>query len=391
MIVSTQIVNYFIGKLSAFSRLFDDPLQHIDCMQKNKITPLVLWSIVVQLRKSEKRSDLPRNGTDWTVYNDPDANGVEFKDRLFFIDAFPKSKKIADTKFEVLTLSSSARRYSEIRYEIKDIDSKINKLTAANRSANITNLTNRKKELEREILLFDLQVKSMQFVTLNTELEKLYLEESTYYRDNQLINSRLITYEEFADKLSKTFEIHGIKTCEQRANFIAQTYHETQRYGTTREKNPQNPYEGGTLNFFGRGLIQLTHDYNYLEYYASVDPSKKKYFNEYMQYRSGTNQGVTEFQENNVKSSLIDDTVIEELKEFSSSISSSIQLSCDAAGWFWEKNKINDEVKSRDANLVSRKINDAETAVKLQLRKDYTSAVVALFDFTKCDCKIKQP
>ena len=381
MTVSTEIVNFLIARLNDLFRSFNKPKDHINCMEKKDIAALDLWSIVVKLRKSEKMSNLLRNGEDWTVYNNPDQDLVEIKDRLFFIDPFKKSKEITETEDQISELMKDVKRFLEIKAEITRIQNQIAHSSAADK----VNLEKKIRDLQKEIVLFELEDKSILFIELNKNLEALYVEESEHYEKKPTINSRLITYEEFASEMSKTFKKYDITTCKQRAHFIAQTYHETQRYGITYEKNPSNEYKGGKNNYFGRGLIHLTHDYNYLEYYASNDPTKKKYHDEYMQDRSGTNQGVTEFVKNNPKSNLLDDTVLEELLEFSKTISRSIKPSCDAAGWFWKKNNINKTVNDHDdANKVSQIINSNEKIEFLKLRADYTATVKSLFDFSAC-------
>lgn len=69
---------------------------------------------------------------------------------------------------------------------------------------------------------------------------------------------------EFADMFNKHAAEFGLTTPMRVAHFIAQLAHESDHFKTTREYNGERKRYAP---FFGRGLIQLTHDYNYREFY----------------------------------------------------------------------------------------------------------------------------
>lgn len=112
------------------------------------------------------------------------------------------------------------------------------------------------------------------------------------------LNSSERTYESLTDELNSTFKKYNISTCIRKIHFIAQAFHETDRFRTTTEYNAAHkPY----APYIGRGLMQLTHKSNYKIYDA--------YSN----------------------SGCLDDVNI---------VSDSLKISVDSAGWFWRKGKV---------------------------------------------------
>ena len=77
-----------------------------------------------------------------------------------------------------------------------------------------------------------------------------------------------ISIDDFLLSLNKSMNDYGIKTCLQKAHFLSQILLECDNLRTTEEYGYNNPpsywnnYKGGK-KFHGRGLIQLTHNYNY--------------------------------------------------------------------------------------------------------------------------------
>ncbi len=74
------------------------------------------------------------------------------------------------------------------------------------------------------------------------------------------------TYERFTEELNKAMKKYSINTCLRKSHFIAQTYHETDRFRTTKEYNSGNT--GSYDPYRGRGLMQLTWENNYKIYKA---------------------------------------------------------------------------------------------------------------------------
>lgn len=91
-------------------------------------------------------------------------------------------------------------------------------------------------------------------------------------RDNGSIKSRKLfdasnctlveadkSFERLTEELNKTFSKYAINTCLRKTHFLAQVYHETDRFQTTLEYSTQKDYSPYT----GRGLMQLTWESNY--------------------------------------------------------------------------------------------------------------------------------
>ncbi|MEM8940243.1 MAG: glycoside hydrolase family 19 protein, partial [Bacteroidota bacterium] len=84
-----------------------------------------------------------------------------------------------------------------------------------------------------------------------------------------------LSIDEFLTSLNKSMEDFEIKTCLQKAHFLSQILLECDNLRTTEEYGYNNPpsywsnYKGGS-KYHGRGLIQLTHDYNYKEFGNSI-------------------------------------------------------------------------------------------------------------------------
>lgn len=78
----------------------------------------------------------------------------------------------------------------------------------------------------------------------------------------------------------------------------------------------------------GRGMKQLTHDYNYLAYYDYVHGSN--YFNLYMKTRVGYSSVASAIG----KHPELDDRFYSNLKIFAKEVSSNLFYAFDSAGWF---------------------------------------------------------
>ncbi|REC64091.1 hypothetical protein DRF65_00505 [Chryseobacterium pennae] len=105
------------------------------------------------------------------------------------------------------------------------------------------------------------------------------------------------TIEKLRIELNKVFNTYEINTCIRKLHFLAQIYHETDRLKTTLEYDTNKKYKP----YFGRGLMQLTWESNYIVYkdYSKIDC----------------------------------------VKDYDS-IANNFSYACDSAGWFWKQGKV---------------------------------------------------
>jgi predicted chitinase len=100
----------------------------------------------------------------------------------------------------------------------------------------------------------------------------------------------------YVSELNNMFNKFKLNTCLRRIHFLAQSYAETSWLTSTielglSESNTPSNYKGG-FKFIGRGMKQITHDYNYLEYFDYVNNTD--YYTIYINNRTN-NDGVGEF------------------------------------------------------------------------------------------------
>ncbi len=119
------------------------------------------------------------------------------------------------------------------------------------------------------------------------------------FANSSLLSDTDKTYEKFKIEINKVFNKYNINTCLRRIHFLAQVYHETDRFRTTEEYGRRNskrydPYRG-------RGLMQLTWLQNYTMY--------------------GSYSGVEVVNNYEV-------------------VASSLSYAFDSAGWFWKQGKL---------------------------------------------------
>ena len=179
---------------------------------------------------------------------------------------------------------------------------------------------------------------------------------------NEKISPQEATIKQISEKLQKAFVKYDIINCRRKIHFLAQAYHETQRFLKTYEGNPSSTVVGGKA-FRGRGFLQLTHDYNYKEFYEDYfgsSPSAK------------------------------------ELKEFAPQVAKSLELSTMASAWYWKKKGLNKYADADNATQVSAALNypkalngkesDISSINNLEERKRYVNLLKEVFDYENC-CK----
>ncbi|WP_310555882.1 glycoside hydrolase family 19 protein, partial [Flavobacterium sp.] len=126
------------------------------------------------------------------------------------------------------------------------------------------------------------------------ESESMSNTSSLFYADNCELDDK--TNASLIKKLNETFKKFDVNTCIRKIHFLAQIYHETDRFKTTKEYNETGRYKP----YIGRGLMQLTWKDGYARYKAY----------------SGTDV-VTDYEK----------------------VAKELELTVDTAGWFWKQGK----------------------------------------------------
>ena len=118
-----------------------------------------------------------------------------------------------------------------------------------------------------------------------------------FYSSNCNLPEKEKSYQRFTEELNRVFKNYEINTCIRKIHFLAQVYHETDRFRTTKEYATTATY----APYFGRGLMQLTWESNYKLYkaFSNIDCIANK------------------------------ELIAEDLK-----------LAFDSAGWYWKQGKV---------------------------------------------------
>lgn len=192
-------------------------------------------------------------------------------------------------------------------------------------------------------------------------------------------------FQDFTDEINTMFENYEINTCKRKIHFLAQMYLETTQFRSTYENRTRVPanYMGG-VDFQGRGMKQITHDYNYLAYYDYINNTN--YYNFYLRNRTGY-ESVGQFislrriaSENGM-----DDDFYSDLKDFAKNLYHAF----NSAGWFSTVYR-NDVLTSMDAGLDDDDVDNVTRAINgglnnITQRRNYTRWLKEFFDYdTNC-------
>lgn len=193
----------------------------------------------------------------------------------------------------------------------------------------------------------------------------------------------------FVNEMNTMFTKFGINTCKRKIHFLGQMYLETISFTYTFESRTSVPsnYKGG-VDFQGRGMKQITHDYNYLAYYDYINSTT--FYQIYETKRVGY-EGVGECITNRVAANNagLDSAFYESLKTFAKQISQNLFHAFNSAGWFSTVYKpttlaaMDAGLGDENVRLVTRAINGGEN--NLKERQDYTRWTKELFKYdTEC-------
>lgn len=110
-----------------------------------------------------------------------------------------------------------------------------------------------------------------------------------------------------------------------------------------------------------------------------------------MKHRTGVGESVVKFNER-TSNQYIPITDMKKVNEIASKISTDMFYACDAAGWYWWKNKINDYADKDNIIGVSALVNNPSAKDKktsdgingYDERKKYYDLLKIIFDYENC-------
>lgn len=164
------------------------------------------------------------------------------------------------------------------------------------------------------------------------------------------------------------FSKFNINTCKRKIHFLAQTYIETNHFRSTHEASGVcSGYKGG-CDFRGRGMKQITHDYNYLAYYDYLKGTN--YSNVFNNLR-GTSNGVSvsdylDQLDSSTNQKITTNFYTITLKEFTKDLSVNLFEAFDSAGWFSTiykssvLTKMDNGITDDDVEKVTKAINGGD-------------------------------
>ena len=243
---------------------------------------------------------------------------------------------------------------------------------------------------------------------------------SLFYDENCPLPESDKTYKKLCDELNKVMKKHNINTCIRKIHFLAQSYHESSRYGTTLEyssgkkynpgnhndaKNMEHTIEGDGPRYKGRGIIQLTWrktQKKYFSYILEKEPQllnnkkidelfdrKPLYKEKYIYYKDKVDANGKKIL--NKKGKPIKEKVVEIVDVDSASlIASNLHFAFGSAGWYWENlgktvptgENINLVADTDDVLRVSQCINGkVKNPYGLNERKEFTKNLKILFKY----------
>ena len=219
----------------------------------------------------------------------------------------------------------------------------------------------------------------------NSGLEKI----SAITINTGKLSAHLDKIQLFTDEMNAMFNKFKVKTCKRKIHFIGQMYLETISFTSTFESRSSVPdnYKGG-VDFQGRGMKQITHDYNYLAYYDYVNNTTNSAI--FMKHRVGY-EGVGEFITNRKKASEngMDSAFYDNLKVFAKNNSENLFHAFNSAGWFSTIYRV-DTVTAMDGGLTDSDVEKVTKAINGGLtniteRKNYTKWTKEFFKYdTEC-------
>ena len=301
-------------------------------------------------------------------------NGVVNPEESFMIDMPIRTGQStsADEHHFKIKIWETGNEANFLEQDLKIKNQTVNQMSDPETQVPITTGTSepvKKKEEEKNKKCFcdrDLELDELKLIVKQLRLSEGKTSTSLFSDENCPLSSSDKTYDRLLEELNKTFNKHHINTCIRKIHFLAQSYHETSRLGTTLEYASGKGYDPGQHTesakhdhtvtgdgprYKGRGAMQLTWrdtQKEYFEYILKKNPSllgnkkiedlfnrRKQYQEKYIYFRDKLDKnGKPIF---NSKGKKEREKVIDLIDVDSAGLlANNLFFAIDSAGWFWD-------------------------------------------------------
>lgn len=187
------------------------------------------------------------------------------------------------------------------------------------------------------------------------------------------------------------FRKFGLNHCKTKIHFLGQMFTETDKLRSVYENRKTVPsnYKGG-VDFQGRGMKQITHNYNYLAYFDYVNGTKHyETFDKYRGKENDVKKVISEKIPSNKSNGLTLAFYINTFVSFTKKLSTDLFHAFNSAGWYctMRNPKVIKSMKKglskNDILLVSRALNG--NVQKPNNLSDRENATLYLQEYFKYD------
>lgn len=339
----------------------------------------------------------------------------------------PKSKEDIKTLIDKFAKRKDKNAFLYIKGTITDTQKVTFSSFLPNQKENIEYLNNDGGRLEISgapcFCNRDIKLDEMKSIVSSMRQNEGITSKSLFSQENCPLPETDKTYERLVEELNNTMRKFNINTCIRKIHFLAQSYHESSRYGTTLEfasgkgydpeehgdaKKMENTIIGDGPRYKGRGIIQLTWRKNHKEYLKYVLGKEPKLLNN-QKIDELVDRGATFKEKYIYMADKLDGKgnkvinpktkkVVKEKKvdlidvDSASLIASNLHFAFDSAGWYWENlghvtatnENINLVADKDDVLKVSQCINGKVSRNKLNgltEREEFTQGLKELFNY----------
>ncbi len=225
-----------------------------------------------------------------------------------------------------------------------------------------------------------------------SKFDKLGTDIFTSKRSEKINSSQTNNYTLFAKHLNEAFTRYEINSCIRKIHFLAQCYHESGGFVDTYEGKNAITNPSGGKDFVGRGIKQITHDYNYLACYSEEQriinedagkTTEKSLFDIYMKKRNNrTYQSVISYLKEHDTAHGFPKSFIKTFKNFTKKLSTDLKPACVSAGFFWKHQDVYEFADNDDVAGLTKAINGG--LYGLDKRKKYAKYLKEIMQYENC-------